>query len=157
MRRLLDSPSVLIVIRNPPNTFSSVDSHCGSLSTLCQPRAHFSRRARSAKLKFSGFTRPDAVLRDEAFEIRHVETDSATHFYKGNSSLPDPAVESGWRNCKELGRFIYIHELGWPSGINRKFHRETPLGKYLVSGVHLCVPYANFVFAWRLALLAVAG
>src|SRR5260370_33592686 len=50
VRRLLDSPSVLIVIRNPPNTFSSVDSHCGSLSTLCQPRAHFIKRAPSARL-----------------------------------------------------------------------------------------------------------
>src|SRR5260370_10971822 len=41
VRRLLDSPSVLIVILDPPNTLSSVDSHCGSLSTLCQSRSHF--------------------------------------------------------------------------------------------------------------------
>jgi hypothetical protein len=77
VRRLLVSPSILIVIANPPNTASSIDSHCGSLSTLCQPRAYSTRSCESIARKSVSCAALASIGSDEIVKIRGIEAEGA--------------------------------------------------------------------------------
>jgi hypothetical protein len=77
VRRLLVSPSILIVIANPPNTASSIDSHCGSLSTLCQPRAYSTRSCESIARKSVAGAGLASIGFNKIVKVRRVEAESA--------------------------------------------------------------------------------
>jgi hypothetical protein len=108
VRRLLNSCAILIVIINPPNIASSVDSHIAALFLPFASRTCILATYGALALHFVETTGLDAVLSYKFLYIGHIKPYCSSHLHERNPTLPYPTVKSRDRHSEMPSRGSYV-------------------------------------------------
>ena len=94
MRRLLNSPPVLIAEVDMVDSTSPVDSHCGSLPFPCQPRAYSTQLEGHLSLTALLMGLVPMAL-DKSVKGKLFEAKCPPYLHKWDLPLVHPSIESG--------------------------------------------------------------